>query len=233
MRSRLHEPFPEVRRVFVRPTVAALALGAVLAVSGCATQPTTLDARWVAPQAAGQRAVRSVLVVSSVRDATIRRMFEDRMVAALTASGVQAAASYRFVPDDGPVSEAQLRRAVADAGAGHALVSRIANVSTEVNVIPGMVVGPAWGPGLGWPGGWGPGWGGFAGYHNAMWATTVPPRVTSTQYVHADTRVFEAATAAVVWSAATTTAPGRDPIAPLVDQFVELIVAAMKQDGMF
>ena len=218
--------------MFVRPAISAATAVFLLALSGCATRSTTLDAQWVNPEFAGQRSVRSVMVMSAIRDSTNRRLFEDRMVSVLSAAGVKAVQSYKFIPADGPVSEEQLRRAVADAGVEHALVSRVINVTTEVNVTPGMVMGPTWTPGWGWSGGWGPGWGGFAGYYNTMWTTSIPPRVTTTQNVHADTRVFDARTAAVVWSAATTTSTGWDSVPQLIDQFVDLIVQTMKKDAV-
>jgi hypothetical protein len=218
--------------MFVRPAISAATAVFLLALSGCATRSTTLDAQWVNPEFAGQRSVRSVMVMSAIRDSTNRRLFEDRMVSVLSAAGVKAVQSYNFIPADGPVSEAQLRRAVADAGVEHALVSRVINVTTEVNVTPGMVMGPTWTPGWGWSGGWGPGWGGFAGYYNTMWTTSIPPRVTTTQNVHADTRVFDARTAAVVWSAATTTSTGWDSVPQLINQFVDLIVETMKKGGV-
>ncbi|HTN47865.1 MAG TPA: hypothetical protein VMK32_00375 [Burkholderiaceae bacterium] len=196
---------------------------------GCATS-TSLDAQWVNPEFAGKRPVRSVMVVGAVRDSATRRIYEDRMVAALGAVGVKAVQSYTQLPQDGPVSEDRLRQAVAAAGVEFAMVTRIINVSTQVNVQPGMVMGPAWGPGWGWGGGWGPGWGGFAGYYNTMWA--MPPTVTTTQNVHADTRVFEARNANVVWSAATTTSTGYDSTQRLIDQFVQLIVTSMTKDGI-
>lgn len=218
--------------MFVRPAISVVTASFLLVLSGCATRSTTLDAQWVNPEFAGQRSVRSVMVMSAIRDSTNRRLFEDRMVSVLSAAGVKAVQSYNFIPADGPVSEAQLRRAVADAGVEHALVSRVINVTTEVNVTPGMVMGPAWTPGWGWSGGWGPGWGGFAGYYNTMWTTSIPPRVTTTQSVHADTRVFDARTAAVVWSAATTTSTGWDSVPQLIDQFVDVIVQTMKKDAV-
>ena len=218
--------------MFFRPAISAATAIFLLALSGCATRSTTLDAQWVNPEFAGQRSVRSVMVMSAIRDSTNRRLFEDRMVSVLSAAGVKAVQSYKFIPADGPVSEEQLRRAVTDAGAEHALVSRVINVTTEVNVTPGMVMGPTWTPGWGWSGGWGPGWGGFAGYYNTMWTTSIPPRVTTTQNVHADTRVFDARTAAVVWSAATTTSTGWDSVPQLIDQFVDLIVQTMKKDAV-
>jgi hypothetical protein len=205
---------------------------ASLWLAGCASTPTTIDAQWADPTVLGKRPVRSVMVMSAVRDASNRRIFEDRMVAALGAGGVKAVQSYKFIPDEGPVAEDALRRAVAQAGVTHAMVTRIINVSTQVNVSPGMVMGPAWGPGWGWGGGWGPGWGGFAGYHNAMWASSVPPQVTTTQNVHSDTRVVDAKDAAVLWSAATTTSTGYSTVPQMIDQFVQLIVAAMSKDGI-
>ena len=215
-----------------RLSLFLLAAAAAVLLHGCATTSTTLDAQWVNPQYAGKRSVRSVMVMSAVRDSTNRRIFEDRMVAALEAAGVKAMQSYKFLPEEGPVSEERLRSVVTQAGVTHALVTRIINVSTQVNVSPGMVMGPAWGPGWGWGGGWGPGWGGFAGYQNSMWATSIPPQVTTTQNVHSDTRVFDAADAAVLWSAATTTSTGYTSVNQLIDQFVQLIVSAMAKDGV-
>lgn len=215
-----------------RPVLFAAAAAAAVLLAGCATRATSIDARWVNPELVGKRAVASVLVVSAARDSTNRRLFEDQMVAALTSAGVKAEASYKRITEDGPVSEDSLRRAVASAGVSHAMVTRIINVSTDVVVTPGMVMGPAWGPGWGWGGGWGPGWGGFAGYQNAMWATAIPPQVTTTQNVHSDTRVFDAGDAAVLWSAATTTSTGYNSVNQLIDQFVQLIVSTMTKDGV-
>jgi hypothetical protein len=211
---------------------AWLSLALLASLIGCATTATSIDAQWVNPALAGKKPVRSMMVMSAQPDSTNRRLFEDRMVAALAATGVKAVQSYKVIPDDGPVSEDALRNAVKKAGVSHAMVTRIINVSTQVNVSPGMVMGPAWGPGWGWGGGWGPGWGGFAGYHNAMWATSVPPQVTTTQNVHADTRVLDAADAAVLWSAATTTATGYNSATQLIGQFVQLIVATLTKDGI-
>lgn len=209
------------------------AVAASVAVLGCATPATTLDAQWVNPAFVGKKAVRNVMVMSAARDSTNRRIFEDKMVAALTAAGLKATQSYKLIPENGPVSEAQLRRAVAQAGVQQVMVSRIINVSTQVNVTPGMVMGPAWGPGWGPGAGWGAGWGGFAGYQSSMWATSIPPQVTTTQNVNVDTRVFDANDAEVIWSASTTTAAGASPSVPqLITQFVDLIVSTMTKDGV-
>ena len=221
--------------MFKRLCAYLFGVAALLGLAACATTSTTLDAQWVNPQYAGKHAVKSVFVMAAVRDTTLRRSFEDHMVAALLGAGVQAVPSYRFIPEDGAVSEQRLRDAVAEAKVSHAMVTRIVNVSTQVSVTPGMVMGPAWGPGWGpgWgAGGWGHGWGGFAGYHNAMWATSIPPQVTTTQQAHADTRLMNAADASVLWSAATTTTTSYGSVLRLIDQFVQLIVGTLQRDGM-
>ena len=208
------------------------AAGAALML-GCASQPTSLDAQWVNPAFVGKKAVRNVMVMSASRDATNRRLFEDQMVAALGGAGVKAVQSYKFIPEEAPVSQEQLRAAVAQAGVQQVLVTRIVNVATQVNVSPGMVMGPAWGPGWGPGPGWGAGWGGFAGYHNAMWATTVPPQITTTQNANADTRLFDANDAEVIWSASTTTVAGASSsVAQLIPQFVNLVISTMTKSNI-
>lgn len=210
--------------------IVAVTTAVVLA--GCATRSTTIDAQWVNPSFAGKRDLRSVLVLGALRDTTQRRMLEDRMVEALAAVGVKAVASYKFLPDGRQLGEDQLRKAVAAAGASHVLATSITGMTTDVRVTPGMVSGPGWGPGRGWPSTMGPGWGGFASYHNTAWVRSTPPDVRTTQNVHGDTRVFDAAKSEVVWSAATTTAIGWDSVPQLMDQFVGLIVDTLKKDGV-
>lgn len=216
-----------------------LVLLAAAAVAGCATEATRLDAQWVNPQFAGQRAVRSLMVMGVSRDASTRRLYEDRMVASLRAAGVRAVQAYLTLPDDGPIPEERLQRAVRAADVSHVIVSRIINVTQQVNVTPGMVTTTAWGPGPGWGPGSprGPGWRGFHGHHSSMWGPTMistPPRITTSQDVNADTRLFDARDAEVLWAASTTTSLGTTSatVPQVIDQFVGLIVATLKRDGV-
>ena len=173
------------------------------------------------------------------RDASTRRLYEDRMVASLGAAGVRAVQAYLTLPDDGPIPEDRLQRAVREADVSHVIVSRIVNVTQQVNVTPGTVTTTAWGPGPGWgPGSpWGPGWRGFHGHHSSMWGPTMistPPRITTTQDVNADTRLFDSRDAEVLWAASTTTSLGTTSatVPQVIDQFVGLIVATLKRDGV-
>jgi hypothetical protein len=218
--------------MFARVISFAIAALAALVLSGCATRATTLDAQWVSPAIAGKQSVRSVLVIAAMRDASTRRLLEDQMVTALSGAGVKAVPAYKFIPDTAQVTEDQLRRAVASAGASHVLASSIASITTDVRVTQGMVMGPGWGPGRGWTTSMGPGWGGMTSYYSNAWTRSISSEVRTTQNLHGDTRLFDAALSEVVWSAATTTATGWDTVPQMIDQFVRLIVGTMKKDAV-
>jgi len=66
----------------------------LLALTACAA-PTVLNARWTDPQF-NAKPVRSILVVGVTRDTSNRRVYEDAMVAQLTARGVKALPSCLF-----------------------------------------------------------------------------------------------------------------------------------------
>lgn len=217
-----------ISRILVYLVCAA----AGLAVAGCASNPTSINAQWVSPTAASAAEVQKVLVIAALRDSTQRRLLEDRMVEALGASGVQAAQSHQFLGDAAELSEDQLRKLVADAGATHVLISSISGMTTDVRVTPGMVTGPGWGPGWSRTSPMGPGWRGMSSYYNSAWARSTPPEVRTTQNLHGDTRLFDVASSEVVWSTATTTVISRGNVATQIDGFVRLIVETLKKDSL-
>jgi hypothetical protein len=201
---------------------AALLLGAAL-IGACAA-PTVLNTQWVDPKIAGKPPMRSMLVLGITKDPTDRRNFEDRMVAQLSARGVKAVPSYQFAPDAGAMEQVRLEQVVKQAGVAGVLLTRVVNVSEQVHVAPGMVMGPPLGYGFG----------GFYGYYGGMWAAsyTTPPTVYTTQHVAADTRLFETSHFTVVWSASTTTTPSGGSVASLFNQFSQLIVDALAKDKL-
>ncbi len=188
-----------------------VSVAAALLVSGCASNPTSINAQWVSPSVANAAEVQKVLVIAALRDSTQRRLLEDRMVEALGAAGVKASQSHQLLGDAAELSEDQLRKVVADAGASHVLISSISGMTTDVRVTPGMVTGPGWGPGRS-RATMGPGWRGMSAYYNSAWARSTPPEVRTTQNLHGDTRLFDVASSEVVWSIATTTVTSRGKV---------------------
>ena len=218
--------------MIARVDASLVAVITAVVTAGCASNPTSISAQWVSPSVAGAPRVQNVLVIAALRDSTQRRLLEDRMVEALGAAGVKAAQSHRFLGDSAELSEDQLRKLVADAGASHVLISSISGMTTDVRVTPGMVTGPGWGPGWGRTSPMGPGWRGMSSYYNSAWARSTPPEVRTTQNLHGDTRLFDVASSEVVWSTATTTVISRGNAATQIDGFVRLIVDTLKRDSL-
>lgn len=201
---------------------AALLICAAL-LAGCAA-PTVLNTQWVNPQAAGKPPMRSILVMGILADPNNRRNFEDQMVAELATRGVKAVPSYRFAPNAGTVEQVKLEQAVKEAGVSGVLLTRVVNVSEQVNVTPAMVVGPPMGYGFG----------GFYGFYGGMWASSyvVPPTIYTTQHISADTRLFETGGYTLLWSGSTTTTPTGANVQSTMQQFSQLIVGALAKDGL-
>jgi hypothetical protein len=218
--------------MFERSTACLASVATAVIVVGCASNPTSIDAQWVSPSLANAARVESVLVIAALRDTTQRRLLEDRMVDALGAAGVKSAQSHPLLGDAAELTEDQLRKAVADAGASHVLISSISGMTTDVRVTPGMVTGPGWGPGWSRSSAMGPGWRGMSTYYNTAWSRSIPPEVRTTQRLHGDTRLFDVASSEVVWSAATTTVTSRGSVPNLIDGFVRRIVDTLKQDSL-
>lgn len=209
----------------MRTLLAALLLAALAVLAGCAA-PTRLNAQWLNPQFDGKPAPGKLLVVSITPDGTTRRVFEDLMVKELQARGVDAVPSYRFMPADAAGSQAEIEAAVKDSGAQSLLVSRLIGARQNIHVAPGVAMGPGWGGPWGWPWwGWGGGpWGGWWGGGGFA-----APQVWTDESVLVDTQFSDVGKSQVVWSGSTTTttAPGSQGSAAVLQQFVQVIVEAI------
>jgi len=108
-----------------------------LAVNGCSTA-TPIVSEWRNPaQASGS--FRRLMIVGPSGDAGVQRNFEDEFVAQLAAMGVDALASYRYMPDTGETSENILKQAAQEARADGLLLMRPVRVEEKTNYPP---VGP-------------------------------------------------------------------------------------------
>jgi hypothetical protein len=182
-----------VRRAFLGLAVAAL-------VAGCAPAKTIVN-QWEAPDPGP--ALTRVLVVGVIRDVSVRRTFEDQMVAALRARGVQAEPAYRYAPEDGPLAQAAIERAVREAGATGVLTTRVVKVEQQASVVPP----PAWGPPYGFYGWYGSAWGPAFAYPYGY----APAQVVVSDNVYAEVRLYRVAGDALLWAATTQTFSPSNP----------------------
>jgi hypothetical protein len=159
-----------------------------------------------------------------------RRVYEDAMVAQLTARGVKAMPSYLFAPESGPMPLEVMEKALTSFGAAGVLITRVVNVSQPVRVTPGSPprsrgFRPSRNMGMR----------GFYGFYDGMWASSFhsPPTITVQENVGADTSLFETKSFAIVWSAYTTTAiRGSGTTTALLQQFSALIAETLAKDGL-
>ena len=200
----------------------------LLAVTAC-SGPTVLNTQWIDSQFSA-KPMRSILVVGITKDTSNRRVYEDAMVAQLTARGVKAMPSYLFAPESGPMPFEVMEKALTSFGAAGVLVTRVVNVSQSVRVTPGSPPRSAR-----FRSSRNMGMRGFYGFYDGMWASSFhsPPTITVQENVGADTSLFETKSFAVVWSASTTTATrSSGSSTALLQQFSTLITETLAKDGL-
>ena len=196
----------------------SVGLLAALLLGGCAS--TTVDGTWTRPEIVGQRIDGPVLVVGVARDETVRRVYEDDMVAKLGARGVKAQRSYEVVPGALEAEDhGRLLQAARGAGARYLLSTAVIGQELEQVVYQDPWVYP--------------GFVGYRGWYGAYWGMSWPARTEVRTY-----RVYIAQTALartdadrVDWTARTrTTAPSN--VEQETRAFVDVILGAMAKDGL-
>lgn len=195
---------------------AALLVVALL--GACAT--TTIDGTWTWPEAAGQRIAGPVLVVGVTRDETMRRIYEDDVVAKLGARGVNALPSYAVAPGtlEGD-SDARLLQEARRSGARYLLSTAVLGQDVSATVFTDA-----------WPY---PAFAGYRGWYGAYWGMAWPAvtQVRSYRVVIAQTALTRVDGDRVEWVARTrTTEPGN--IENETRAFVDVILGAMARDGL-
>jgi len=129
--------------------------------NACSTA-TPIISEWRNPAPASDSFQRFMIGGPS-GDTSVRRNFEDEFVAQMKATGVDALASYRYMPEKEGLTENDLKQAAQKAGADGLILMRPVKVEEKVNY---PTVGPALSFGIfgsnaaagwsGYPGGSGP-----------------------------------------------------------------------------
>jgi hypothetical protein len=99
-----------------------------LTLSGCSTATPPIVSEWRNP-AYVSGPFKRIMVGGPSGDTSVRRNFEDEFVVQLRAAGVDALASYRYIPEDQGIDEDKLKQAAQKARADAVLFPR--SVQTE------------------------------------------------------------------------------------------------------
>jgi len=190
-------------------------VAAVIIAAGCAS--TTLQSQWRDPAYTSGPFKKVFVIGLSARDITARRIFEDVMVAKLTAAGVQAVPQWQYLKGDGPAAEGAVAAAVDATGADAVLMTRLVAIDRQVSLSPGIYPGP----GFGW-------YGPYAGWYSGWYAA---PQVVQYDIVIAETTLFDTKTKRLVWSATSQTV---DPasVQQEAPAFADTIIGALQKAGL-
>jgi hypothetical protein len=194
-----------------RNLAQAVLISIALLVAACAS--TTLSNSWTTPDYKGPP-LKKVMVVGVSNQPALRRTFEDEFVKELKAAGVDAVASYNFIPEDGKAEEARVTQAVKEAGVSGVLITRFVRVDVNTQVTqsyPPMM-------GMGY-------YGGYAGAYGGFYD---PPMVTQTDTLVLETNLYGVDESHLLWSGTTQTfAPTN--IKQEMPGFTKVIIGALQK----
>jgi hypothetical protein len=105
-----------------------------LALSGCSTA-TPIVSEWRNP-ADASGPFKRIMVGGPSGETSVRRNFEDEFVVQLQAAGIDALASYRYIPENEGIDETKLKQAAQKARADAVLFVRSVKMEQKTNFGP-------------------------------------------------------------------------------------------------
>ena len=199
-----------VRLSPLQARIHPLVLTALLTLAGCSA--TEIVNQWSNP-AYPSASFKEILIIGVSNQTSIRRTFEDEFVSQLKAAGLNAAPSYQFIHEDGPVDESRLKQAVEQAGADAAIVTRLIGVEQKTGITPGYYHSvPAYG---------------FYRWYSSAWSGFYePPRVYQYDVYVSETSLYDMVKNEVVWSGAARTTASSD-VGKEIKRYVETVIRAL------
>jgi hypothetical protein len=197
---------------FGRAAWLAAWLLSALQLGGCAASPRIIS-QWT-NTSYGPASFKRIVVIAVTDETSVRRNFEDKLVAKLRAAAVDAVPSYRYLPENMKADNARLEETVRRAGADAALITRLLRVEQRTQVESGYYDPP---PALGL----------YHWYSSAWYGFYRPPRVYHYEAYVTETTLYDTVKNEVVWTATIRTiAP--DDLSEAMDEYIEAVVNALK-----
>lgn len=199
------------------PTVLLRLLGTLLvvvALGGCAA--TRIEGQWKATDANSFKMAGKVLVVGMTRDETTRRLYEDAMVAELTARGRSSVRSYEAAGGALPAAGGASLTALAQRIGATSMLSSALVAHEQVQRI---VTEPL--PDWRWS---------YMGWYGHYWPLALRTEVRTYDRYVAATSLTDVASGKIVWTARTVTeSPGEAERE--VKAFARVIAEALAEAG--
>jgi len=197
----------QAQRLFV-----AMLFGSLMCLAGCSTS-TRLVSEWSNPGYAAPP-FRRILVGAGGGESAVRRNLEDEFVAQLQAAGLEAAPSYRYIPDEQTVTEDALKQAAKQAGADAAIFVRALGVEPKVEYRPGYYY-PYTSFGL------------FGPRFGASWYGLYGPSVYQYNVYSSESTLYDVARGEVVWTGTVRTYDP-DNVNAAIKNYVQIVLKALE-----
>jgi hypothetical protein len=187
-----------------------------LTLNGCSTA-TPIVSEWRNP-AHTSGSFQRLMIGGPRGETTLRRNFEDEFVTQLTAAGIDALPSYRYLPENEPIDENNLKQAAQKARADALLLMGTIRVEEKTNY---PMVGPEFSFGIFGSSG-GAGWSGFPG-------ASGPYRYN--EYT-SETALYDLARNDLVWTGTVKTTEPTD-VQTAIKFYVQTITKALAAQNLF
>ena len=187
-----------------------------LTLNGCSTA-TPIVSEWRNP-AHASGSFQRLMIGGPSGETSVRRNFEDEFVAQLTAAGIDAFASYRYMPENEGTNENNLKQAAQKARADGLLVMRSVRVEEKTNY---PRVGPEISFGI-FGSNAGVGWSGIPGASGPY---------SYNEYT-SETALYDVAKTELVWTGTVTT---KEPtnVQTAIKSYVQTITKALVAQNLF
>lgn len=172
---------------------------------GCGPS-TMIEKSWTDPSftAAMAKPFQKILVMGLFRDASTRRIAEDKMVAAMKTTGVQ---SYNYLTST-DTSRAEVDAKLVKDGFDGVVIMRLADVDKNMSYVPGT------------------GYGGWYGYYYGS-----PGYYQENRIFYIETNIYSLESKKLLWSATTSTM-NPSKVEKTLDEVIAAIKEKMQQQGL-
>jgi hypothetical protein len=116
--------------------IAGSILAGTLTLGGCSGASSSLVVNQWSNPGYSSPSFKRIMVGGVGEEGSTRRNFEDEFVNQLKTAGVDASPSYRHIPEEAKIDEAQVKQAAQRAGADALITARAVNVEQKTEVGP-------------------------------------------------------------------------------------------------
>jgi len=204
------------RTIFITPL---LAVSAVLLVSSCAN--TKISQSWVEPD--NKRSYDDLLIIGVGESQQNRRAYESHFVEELRATGTEAEASYKLIPNSEELNRQTVEKAIDGMEIDGVIVTHLVAVDEETIYRPSMDYMPMYGGGY---------YGGLYSYYPHVNTYVSRPGYYSTHETFTlETNLYDVESEELVWSARSRTF-SPESVSEVINDLTKLLIKDLKENNL-